>query len=166
DCRMYVTNTDLLPPLFDQILDYFEVKGSGPLFREDIVKGLENGIVNAAATYCRMQLSNALRPQTDPVAQVAVPKIDGHVSLKTSDRLSGSDLSRAALVQQLHANVELTQSNPSLDTTLIEIALLLTEAQIDLRLEGGESFKIAGIEFARAPGVRNEHPAEWCRSIL
>lgn len=163
---MYVTNTDLLPPLFDQVLDYFEVRRSGTLFREDIVKGIENGIVHAAAMHCRAQAAHALRPQHVPPGQTPVSGNAEPVSLKTSDRLSGSDLSRAALVQQLQANVELTQGNPSLETTLIEIALLLIEAQIDLRLQGGGSFKIAGIEFSRGTEGRDETAAEWCRSIL
>lgn len=163
---MYVTNTDLLPPLFDQVLDYFEVKRSGTLFREDIVKGIENGIVHAAAMYCRAQTSNALRPQGAPLGQTPVSGNLEPVSLRTEDRLSGSDLSRAALVQQLQSNVELTQGNPTIDTTLIEIALLLIEAQIDLRLQGGASFKIAGIEFSRGSDEKTANGADWCRSIL
>jgi hypothetical protein len=164
--QVSVTNTDLLPPLFDQVLDYFKVKRPGTLFREDIVKNLESGVVNAAAAHCREEASRAIRPQSDPLVQAPVYGNDKSILLMTSDRLSGSDLSRAALVQQLQTNVELTQNNPSLGTTLIEIALLLIEAQIDLRLQGEKSFKIAGIEFSRGPGDRSAEAADWCQSIL
>jgi hypothetical protein len=165
---VYVINTDLLPPLFDQILDYFEVKRSGTLFREYIVKGVETEIIDAAATYCRAQDENALRPQSEPRSQESVSENDKAVSLETSDRLSGSDLSRAALVQKLLANDKLTHNNPSLSTTIIEIALLLIEAQIDLRLQVEKSFKVAGIEFSHRSDDKSKYgdAAEWCRLIL
>lgn len=164
---MSVTNTDLLPPLFDQILDYFDVKRSGALVREDIVKGLESGIINAAASFSRAAAAKALRPQSAPPTAPGTANASEPVSLGTSDRLSGADLSRAALVQQLQGNVDLSEHSSSLNTSLIEIALLLIEAQIDLRLTGAESFRISGITFSRGPGDNFKvDAAEWCRTIL
>ena len=87
---MYVSNTDLLPPLFDQVLGYFEseqpkdkntaTKLPGALVRELIINSLESGIVNAAATGWRRRLSEtpSLRERGDRAFQ-----------LRTSDRLSG-----------------------------------------------------------------------------
>jgi predicted MPP superfamily phosphohydrolase len=152
---VYVANTDLLPPLFDQVLDYFEVNQSGPMVRQDIVQTLENGIVNAAAAAYRRRQLEELSDQ---------PKGgERNIELRTSDRLSGTDISRAALALQL-------QNQTGLAATLMEIALLLVEAQIDLRLKGGDAFKISGIAFSHAadaaPEVTAEAAADWCRVIL
>lgn len=169
---MYISNTDLLPPLFDRVLAYFDVERSGALLREDIVKGLENGIVNAAAAHARAQADRPVQPGSPAAVGSGMAWAMGKpavapgtsMTLTTSDRLSGADISRAALVQQLQAHTDL-------DAALLEIGLLLVEAQIDLRLKGGGAFKISGIEFSRPHTERpgTEPPidiAMWCRSVL
>jgi len=83
-----------------------------------------------------------------------------YVELRTFDRLSGANLSRAALIEQLQRTVPL-------DTVVLEIALLLVEAQIDLRLKGGngKGFKLSGIEFVNEEG-HSADIAGWCQSVL
>ena len=149
---MSTPNTDLLPPLFDRILDYYGESTIGARTRADIIKALENGIVIAAADHER-----AAAQLPDEQRNAAGNTID----LTTFDRLSGDHLSRAALCEEL-------QTTLSLGSLVIEIAVLLVEAQIDLRLKAAESFKLAGIEFARK--VRQEgssdHIARWCQDVL
>ena len=107
---MTTPNTDLLPPLFDQILTHYGAGTAGTYTRADIVKALENGIVNAAAEHQR-----------------AAAKVPGHehsndqattIDLRTFDRLSGAHISRADLSEQL-------QTTLSLSKLMIEIAVLL-----------------------------------------
>src|SRR5437868_5134503 len=105
---MGIPNTDLLPPLFEQILSFFGHADTGGYVRADIVK-------------------------IPPEVKVVI--------LNTFDRLSGANISRAALVEQLITTT-------GLDPLILEIALLLIEAQIDLRLKGGPEFTIAGIKFS------------------
>jgi hypothetical protein len=167
---MNVVNIDLLPPLYDQILGYFGIKSSGTQIRADIIKNLKSCFVDAAVRQYNNETDEALRPKMGTSHHVPKSGNSEYVSLKTSDRLSGSDLSRAALAKLLRENVELPQENPSLGATLIEIALLLIEAQIDLRLQSGAPFKIDGIEYSRGFGERsnewNAETTDWCRSIL
>ncbi|HKE93164.1 MAG TPA: metallophosphoesterase [Povalibacter sp.] len=157
---MSIPNTDLLPPLFDQVLTHYGQVAPGPYTRADIIKALENSIINAAADRERAEarLAGHVRPRTD------------HFELRTFDRLSGDHISRAALTEKLQAIL-------SLNRLVIEIALLLVEAQIDLRLRAGASFKLAGIAFARAPeatpldpefheSAANHDIAAWCRNVL
>jgi len=143
---MNTLNTDLLPPLFDQVLANYGGIAPWPYARSDIVKAIENGIVNAAADSVR--------------AARALERVDSseYVELQTFDRLSGANLSRAALIDQL-------QRTLLLDTVVLEIAVLLVEAQIDLRLKGSESFNLSGIEFVKARGDSNDI-AKWCQSVL
>jgi 3',5'-cyclic AMP phosphodiesterase CpdA len=144
---MNTLNTDLLPPLFDQVLSHYGTATSLPYARSDIVKALENGIVNAAADSVRAtrELGNE-----DPLE---------HAELRTFDRLSGDSLSRAALIEQLRRTIPL-------DTVILEIAVLLIEAQIDLRLKGRKSFNFSGIEFVNEVEDRHADIAAWCQSVL
>src|SRR5262249_42379975 len=125
-------NTDLLPPLFDQILAQYEEESSATYTRADIIKAFENGVINAAAERERL-----------PGRQGS-----GAVELNTFDRLSGDHLSRAALSDDLQRSLFLSR-------LVVEIALLLIEAQIDLRLKASGRFKLAGIEFQCSEGVQN-----------
>jgi 3',5'-cyclic AMP phosphodiesterase CpdA len=146
---MYERNTDLLPPLFDQVLSHYGDGAAGPDTRSDIVTALENGIVDAAADSVR---SARMLPDWSK------SKETGEVTeLKTVDRLSGTNLSRAALIEQLQTTVPLSR-------VVLEIALLLIEAQIDLRLKRGKSFELSGIEFVCEN--TEEDIASWCQSIL
>jgi hypothetical protein len=158
---MFVSNTDLLPPLFDRFLELDEAERRNPFaakvaidgarVREQIVTALETGIVNAAANSWRRRSRDAVLHQR--------PNDAGDVCLTTSDRLSGADISRAGLVAQLQAATKLR-------TTVLEVALLLVEAQIDLRLKGGKSFELSGLSFARGEEGRVEQAADWCKVIL
>lgn len=152
-------NIDLLPPLFDQVLTHYGHVAPGPYARADIIKALENSIINAAAARERGEARLAGRPRSR----------SDHFELRTFDRLSGEHISRAALSEELQAIL-------SLNRFVVEIALLLVEAQIDLRLRAGASFKLAGIEFAVAPPAEAREPqfpasvnadiAAWCRNVL
>ena len=120
---MSVEHKDLLPPLFDQILVYHGGKiASGPHVRADVITALENNIINAAAEQERA--AARLPKDFGPVA--ASPEQAKEVTLTTFDRLSGYHLSRAAICQDIQNAVLLTH-------TAAEIAVLLIEAQIDLR---------------------------------
>jgi hypothetical protein len=147
--RMRIPNTDLLPPLFDQILAYSGELAVGPYTRADIIKAFENGIINAAADHER---AAAKIPGYEPEAAETT------INLTTFDRLSGDHLSRAALTEELHTTL-------SLGRVVIEIAVLLVEAQIDLRLKVARSFKLAGIEFERK-NAPSDNIARWCQDIL
>ncbi|MEI7997000.1 MAG: metallophosphoesterase [Methylococcaceae bacterium] len=157
---MKVLNTDLLPPLFDQVLMYYgEVVLPGQYLRSDIIKALQNSIINATAEEARTKarLPGYTKPNND------------HFELKTFDRLSGDHISRAALSEEL-------QELLSLNRLVVEIALLFVEAQIDFRLQAGSSFKLAGIEFAVAPQSGGQGSAlqlaskadiaAWCQGVL
>lgn len=145
---MNVPNTDLLPPLFDKILASYTKSTGNVYVRSDIVRALENGLINAAADHQReREAMPGYEPRPDPI------------DLRTVDRLSGEHLSRAALTDQI-LPVSL------LDASLVEIALLMIEAQIDLRLRAKGKFKLGGgIEFAIAEGAEHD-VAAWCRGVL
>ncbi len=144
---MNIPNTDLLPPLFDKIRSFYAESTGGAYIRADIIRAFENGLVNAAVDYQRER-----------------EKLPGHkerpeqVELHTSDRLSGEHLSRAALTEQI-------QTISLLDAPLVEIALLMIEAQIDLRLDASGKFQLSDIEFdAGNSDLRNG--AAWCHDLL
>lgn len=152
-----IQHRDLLPPIFDQILVHYESEiaasfldralkiAARPHVRADIMTALENGIINAAAEQERAaaRLPKHLRAQGP-----ASFEENTVVMLATFDRLSGNHLSRAAICQDIQKAV-------SLSRIVAEIAVLLIEAQIDLRLKASKSFKLAGIEFAYAGGDPN-----------
>jgi hypothetical protein len=144
---MNVPNTDLLPPLFDKIRASYARATGNVYVRSDIVRALENGLINAAADHQReREAMPGHAPRSDPI------------DLRTVDRLSGEHLSRAALTEQI-------QSVSLLDASLVEIALLMIEAQIDLRLGANRKFKLGGIEFALPEGAEH-NVAAWCRGVL
>jgi 3',5'-cyclic AMP phosphodiesterase CpdA len=143
---MNTINTDLLPPLFDQVLTYYGNTTPSQYARSDIVKALENGIVNAAADSVR-----AARALGEEVSSK-------DVELKTVDRLSGANLSRTALIEQLRTTV-------LFDSVVLEIAVLLLEAQIDLRLKSSDSFDLSGIKFMKDRESSGEI-ANWCQGVL
>ena len=116
--------------------------------RSDLVKALENEIVDSAADTVRHA-----RMIPDPSA----PKTTEVTELKTFDRLSGTNLSRASLLKQLQKAVPLSRE-------VLEIALLLIEAQIDLRLNRGKSFELSGITFDCED--KEGDTSSWCRNIL
>ena len=145
---MNIINTDLLPPLFDQVLTHYGGMTPWQYARSDIVKAFENGIVNAAAD--RVRTARALGEEEEQFSE--------YVELKTFDRLSGANLSRAALIEQLNLTVPL-------DSVVLEIAVLLVEAQIDLRLKGTDSFNLSGIEFRRGKQSADDI-AKWCQGVL
>lgn len=89
---MSIPNTDLLPPLFDQILAYYGEGTAGVDSRSDIINVLLNGIVNAAADRER---AAAKLPDYKPSGAETT------INLTTFDRLSGDHLSRAALTEEL-----------------------------------------------------------------
>jgi len=144
-------NSDLLPPLFDQILAHHGYGEIGAHIREDIVRALETGIVNAAAA--RERETNSRTSSANPSGP------DRPVVLRTSDRLSGEDLSRTSLVGLLEQQTGLKQE-------VLEIALLLVEAQIDLRLKGAQKFTIAGLEFSTGEYKVVQADTQWCTSVL
>jgi 3',5'-cyclic AMP phosphodiesterase CpdA len=154
---MNVASTDLLPPLFDRILLHYSKAKPGNVRRSEIIRQFESCIVEAAAQ----------RFRTDSVREVSKSDAD-NVVLETFDRLSGPDLSRSALIEQ----VAVAQS---LEELVVEIALLLIEAQIDLRFKFSPQFEIDGIRFERAgsresegaaPPDPSEDTTEWCRTIV
>lgn len=53
---MGVLNTDLLPPLFDQILTHYTGPRAPLYARDHIIRALENGILNAVAERQRAAL--------------------------------------------------------------------------------------------------------------
>src|SRR5882724_5894516 len=112
---MDIPNTDLLPPLFDQVLTHYGENIIAPYGRREIINILANEIVNVAVD---RQRSAEMVPGYDGSQDAAV-------ELTTFDRLSGEHLSRADLSEKL-------QMTLSLNKLVIEIALLLVEAQIDL----------------------------------
>ncbi len=148
---MPAPNTDLLPPLFEQVLAFFDQQEVGAHVRQDIILALETGIAHAAVAGEREAAQRTTGTRTTSE--------EGPVVLKTSDRLSGADLSRAALVEQL-------QLQTDLDATILEVALLLVEAQIDLRLKGAGKFKIADIEFSSGLREAESTDVAWCKSVL
>ena len=148
---MPALNSDLLPPIFEQVLVHFGHRKVGAYVRQDIVRTLESGLVNAAAV---LEREKSLRTIQDNGAAPGGPTV-----LKTSDRLSGADFSRTALV-------ELLQQHTGLLPEVLEIALLLIEAQIDLRLKGCGKFKISGIEFASIDGQAVAGVADWSKAVL
>src|SRR4051812_10775057 len=112
---MSIPNTDLLPPLFDQILAHYGGGTAGVHSRAEIISVLLNAIINAAADRER-----AAAKLPDHETSGAETTID----LRTFDRLSGDHLSRAALTEEM-------QTTLSLGRLVIELAVLLVEAQID-----------------------------------
>jgi Calcineurin-like phosphoesterase len=146
---MISPNTDLLPPLFDQILAHYGEGAVGKFARADIVAALENAIVNAAANHVR---ANAKVPE------YKLDNLPETIDLDTFDRLSGAHLSRAALSEELQASL-------SLGRLAIEIAILLVEAQIDLRLKAAPRFEFAGIAFERNSDQTGVS-AGWCQNVL
>lgn len=135
--------TDLLPPIFDQILLHYENTSVCPYARVDIVRGVLNDIVHAVAENAREQLRRG---------NTATPPL-----LTTTDRLSGTHLSRGDMITRIRTIVPLT-------TSMIEIALLLVEVQIDLALENNGHLKIGDITFR--PSEECKVDTSWCRQIL
>ena len=142
-------DTDLLPPIFDQVVTYFGDGLPGAEVRADIVDALFAAIVHAAAENVR-EKRRELGLNS---------KANEYPELETSDRLSGANLSRAQLVEKMQATVPLSSA-------ILETALLLIECQIDLRLGPDRGFKIRGIEFQLGIQTEVHHVAEWCRTIL
>ena len=105
--------------------------------RAEIISVLLNGIINAAADRER-----AAAKLPDHETSGAETTID----LRTFDRLSGDHLSRAALTEEM-------QTTLSLGRLVIELAVLLVEAQIDLRLKVAKSFHVCHIEFVRTDEI-------------
>ena len=58
------------------------------------------------------------------------------------------------------------QAQTDLDGSILEVALLLVEAQIDLRLKGAGKFKISGIEFTSGAERFSSSDTDWCKSVL
>lgn len=147
-------NSDSLPPIFDQVVSHFGDRAAGPSTREDIVNALFTAIINAAADNARkiLRISHVKREENVKKEEEVYP------ALQTSDRLSGVNLSRAQLVEQIQMVVPLS-------TQILEIALLLIESQIDLRLKGAKDFNLSGIHFSL--NIRKAGDiASWCQSIL
>lgn len=147
---MTASNSDLLPPIFDQVVPYFGDREVGPKAREDIVNALIKTIINAAVDNVKEMLQT--------------PNGNGYEErypdLRTSDRLSGTSLSRARLVEEIQMIMPL--SPPTLET-----ALILIESQIDLRLKRVEGFEVSGIRFSLDNGVKEARDvASWCQGIL
>jgi len=82
---MDIPNTDLLPPLFDQVLTHYGENIIAPYGRREIINILANEIVNVAVD---RQRSAEMVPGYDGSQDAAV-------ELTTFDRLSGEHLSRA-----------------------------------------------------------------------
>lgn len=142
-------NSDLLPPIFDQVVAHFGGNAVGSDTRADIVDTLLNVIANAVADNVReMRLTQA----TD--------KGDGYPDLQTSDRLSGESLSRARIASQMQETV-------ALSPPVLETALLLIESQIDLRIKrnGKHGFKFRGIRFY-LDETQESDISSWCQGIL
>jgi hypothetical protein len=142
-------NSDLLPPIFDQVAAHFGERAVGPDIRASIVKTLHLAIVKAAAENVKEML------------QTQKWKDEGgdYPELQTSDRLSGASLSRARLVEQMQTVVQLAPP-------VLETALLFIESQIDLRLNRRrtEGFELWGIRFSLAD--RENDITSWCKGIL
>jgi hypothetical protein len=145
---MRVINTDILPPIYDQVIAYFKGNVFDSNIRAEIIYELVNAIADAAIANIRANNRND------------TGKNDSAIII-TSDRLSGEYLSRSQIIKRISTLVSLTP-----DT--LEIALLLIESQIDLRLGGSERFEIGDILFEKCEGNKGDiaNHTEWCRDIL
>ncbi len=146
---MTIPDTDLLPPIFDQVVLHFGGNVTGPEIRADLVDALVQAIVNAAADVYMEKSRETCGDLPDKYEPTLI----------SSDRLSGANLSRARLVERMHAVA------PSLSPMTLEIALLLIESQIDLRLRPGKGFEFQNITFT-LDDKEAEEPASWCQNIL
>jgi len=94
------TDTDLLPPLFDQILIHYGCGVPGAYTRASLVQALRKGIINAAAD---AELPAAMKSgyQRDTSKKI---------TLTTEDRLSGGALPRVKLTELLETAVPLNRA--------------------------------------------------------
>jgi 3',5'-cyclic AMP phosphodiesterase CpdA len=140
-----VGNIDLLPTIFDKIVEHLSHDSFTFEQRIDLVARLLSYISRSAA--------NNARGQDRPNKDAELP------ALITSDRLSGGGLSRDRLVDHIRHDVRI-------GSDLIEIALLLIEAQIDLSLATGKEFKVDRIIFSLEGVNENENLTSWCQKVI
>jgi 3',5'-cyclic AMP phosphodiesterase CpdA len=85
------------------------------------------------------------------------------VTLQTFDRLSGPRLSRTDLTQQIAAALSLSEQ-------VVDIALLLIEAQIDLRFKSNPKFSFNDVSFRKPDGSLggdgDTDATAWCHGIV
>ena len=143
---MNVSSVDLLPSIFDQVVRHESAETPIRDLRQNIVTVLRRCILTAAAAKLR-----------DDMLKVQAEADPNNVTMETFDRLSGFYLSRTELTRQI-ASVVLLEEH------VVEVALLLIEAQIDLRFRSNETFSFGDVTFGRHSG-RGTTTA-WCQNLI
>ncbi|SEP41542.1 3',5'-cyclic AMP phosphodiesterase CpdA [Rhodospirillales bacterium URHD0017] len=143
---MNVSSVDLLPPIFDQVVAHYSPSTSAAGLRQTIVQALHNVICDAAVAKLR---ADRLLPGEESASELLV--------METFDRLSGPHLSRTSLTRQIADGLSLPEN-------VVDIALLLIEAQIDLRFKSNDEFSFDDIGFRKPK--RYEDGTGWCNTIV
>jgi 3',5'-cyclic AMP phosphodiesterase CpdA len=142
-------NSDILPPIFNDMVSHIRGAAETANVRKAVVDAFVTAVANVAAANVRERVRNALEEMSSRDSEIM-----------TSDRLSGGGLTRADLVQQIQDAVQLAPA-------VLELALLLIESQIDLRLNQNRtgSLNLGGIHF-----TLGAHPtgdlASWFTALL
>jgi hypothetical protein len=154
---MRITENDLLPQIFDGMVYRFAHSTFSPPQRVDfelrLVQIIQASVVEAVRNKGRQ---NDTKELIDENSREKV--YCNYLPVYTSDRLSGSPLSRQEIIEKLAPEI-------GLPSDIVQIALLLVEARIDLALSVSRIVEIGNLVFY-SQAINPKEGASWCQDIL
>lgn len=161
---MRITENDLLPQIFDAIVERFAHSPFSPRqrafsprqrmdFELNLVQLIQANVLEAVRNKGRQ---NETKELMDDNSQEKIQC--NYPPVYTSDRLSGSPLSRQEIIRQLEPTI-------GLPSEILQIALLLVEARIDLALSVSSMVEVGSLVFC-SQATNPKEGANWCQDIL